>query len=83
MTTIPPAVRALLLIRRGCVHITRADDDVVRARVLGFHGIYDVDYSQLTGWSCTCPAIVTGCSHELAVRRITLDNPLRLRWVAS
>ncbi len=68
------AEKAGRLLAAGRVQVTFADEDQVRARVMGDHGLYEVTWEH-GDWSCSCVAR-TGCSHRLAVKLVTL-TPLR------
>jgi hypothetical protein len=65
------ATKATRLLSSRSVHVLVATADVVTARVRGAHGIYDVRWSRLDGWHCTCP-YRGRCSHEEAVAEVTM-----------
>jgi uncharacterized Zn finger protein len=59
------------LLTTGAVQITFATDQIVSARVRGDSGpIYDVRWSRMAGWDCTCPAY-RSCTHIEAVAQVT------------
>jgi hypothetical protein len=60
------------LLSSGCVQIIFATDELVQARVRGDSGpIWDVRWSRLDGWDCTCPAYGE-CTHRKAVAQVTM-----------
>jgi uncharacterized Zn finger protein len=65
------ATKATRLLGTRSVHVLVATADVVTARVRGDHGIYDVRWSRLDGWRCTCP-YRGRCSHQEAVAEVTM-----------
>jgi uncharacterized Zn finger protein len=59
-------------IRSGAaLQIKWATDQLVQARVRGDHGVYDVRWTRLQGWGCSCPAYGR-CSHAEAVASVTM-----------
>jgi uncharacterized Zn finger protein len=70
--------KAHRLLLAGHVAVKSADAHLVLASVRGDSGpIYDVRWSHLQGWSCTCPAYGR-CSHEDAVAHVA-DAPIAER----
>lgn len=53
------------------VQIKWATDQLVQAAVRGDSGVYDVRWTRLQGWDCSCPAY-GHCSHEQAVASVTM-----------
>lgn len=72
-TALTPAQRALMLVYRGQYQVSRHDAEVISARVYDAPaGIFDVYWSCLLGWHCTCTTPPTEeCHHQLAVQRVT------------
>jgi uncharacterized Zn finger protein len=59
------------LLSTGAVQITFATDQIIAARVRGDSGpIYDVRWSRMAGWDCTCAAY-RSCTHIAAVAQVT------------
>lgn len=63
--------RALLV--SGAVQVL-AVGGLVRARVAGHHGTYEVTWAPVPGWRCSCPERRGRCSHIRAVARVTIDG---------
>ena len=60
------------LLTTGAVQITFATEHIVSARVRGDSGpIYDVRWSRMAGWDCTCP-LTAPHTHR---RRRSGDDP--------
>jgi hypothetical protein len=59
------------LLGDGRCWVKFATDQIVMATVLGATALYEVRWARLTGWSCSCPDPVGGCSHIEAVRSVT------------
>ena len=53
------------------VQVKFCTEGVVSAAVRGDHGVYDVQWSRLQGWTCSCPAFKR-CSHVEAVCSVTM-----------
>lgn len=64
-------LKAKRLLSAGCVTVVEVDGELVRARVAGDHGEYEV--SRLPGdrFRCSCPALRWRCSHVVAVELVT------------
>jgi uncharacterized Zn finger protein len=59
------------LLTTGAVQIMFCTEGVVTARVRGDSGpIYDVRWSRMAGWDCTCAAY-RSCTHIEAVAQVT------------
>lgn len=67
--SVPAKATRLLASRR--VHLIAADNDHVRAVVLGDTGLPRQVTRDPDGWACSCPAYGPRCSHIAAVRRVT------------
>jgi hypothetical protein len=60
------------LLSSGAVQIIFATDQFDQSRVRGDSGpIYDVRWSRLAGWDCTCAAYGE-CTHRKAVAQVTM-----------
>jgi hypothetical protein len=67
------------LLATGCVQILFCTEGVISARVRGDSGLYDVRWSRLEGWHCTCTcAHFRRCTHIEAVSSVTM-RPVTLR----
>ncbi len=67
--------KASRLLSDGAVHVHRADEKRVSARVRGDSGNHDVNWQHGT-WTCTCTCAAYGprCSHIAAVRQVTMST---------
>ncbi len=63
--------KARRLLAEGRVRIKWASDQLTVAAVRGDSSIYDVRWTRLQGWSCSCACFGRGCSHIAAVRAVT------------
>jgi hypothetical protein len=55
------------------MQVVWATDQLIQAKVRGDHGIYDVRWDRLQGWSCSCLAFGR-CSHTEAVSSVTMRS---------
>ena len=62
---------ATRLLAEKHVQVKFATDGLISAAVRGDHGIYDVQWTRLQGWACTCQAFGE-CSHRRAVTNVTM-----------
>lgn len=77
MTTETLTNKATRLLTKGRVQVIWATDQAISARARGDSGgIWDIHWSRLLGWSCTCPAYGE-CSHVRAVANVTTRNVRR------
>jgi uncharacterized Zn finger protein len=60
--------KAVRLLRDGKVRIVEVRPDLVKAVVVGDHGIYSVHRFE-GRWYCDCPALGP-CSHAMAASRV-------------
>lgn len=63
--------KASRLLATRSVQVRYANQDTVAASVLGDHGLHDIRWTRMTGWSCSCPAFGR-CSHLEAVSSVTM-----------
>jgi uncharacterized Zn finger protein len=68
--------KARTLLAEGRCQVMFATDQIVLARVEGDHDRYEVRWSSLRGWSCSCPEQRGRCSHISCVRSITMRPPI-------
>jgi len=59
------------LLADGNVYVKWATEGVIAAAVRGDSGIHDVRWTRNGGWACSCRAL-GGCSHQEAVRSVTM-----------
>jgi hypothetical protein len=64
--------KATRLLAERRVQVKFCTDGIVAASVLGDHGIYDIRWNRLTGWSCSCPSWHRRCTHVEAVAGVTM-----------
>ena len=64
--------KARRLLADGRCQVRWATDEIVVAAVLGATALYEVRWSRLAGWSCSCPEFRGRCSHIEAVRVVTM-----------
>ena len=69
--TISEKATALLAGHR--VQVIGAGERAIWARVRGDHGVYDVRWSRVEGWHCSCPNL-RRCSHIEAVTLVTMRS---------
>jgi hypothetical protein len=60
------------LLSTNSVQVKFASDGIISAAVRGDSGIWDIRWSRVQGWECTCPHFGAECSHVRAVRSITM-----------
>ncbi|HEV3257291.1 MAG TPA: hypothetical protein VG013_10460 [Gemmataceae bacterium] len=65
--------KAAMLRAESRLQILFATDQLVQARVRGDHGVYDIRWTRLQGWHCTCAAY-RECSHIEAIRSVTMRS---------
>lgn len=65
------AEKAARLRSEAKVQIKWATDQLVVAAVRGDSGVWDIRWTSLQGWHCTCPAY-RRCSHIEAVASVTM-----------
>jgi uncharacterized Zn finger protein len=51
--------------------VEQVNKDLVRATCRGSGAVYDVGWTSMFGWSCSCPA-KGRCSHLLALMAVTV-----------
>lgn len=67
------ADKARVLRQDGRIQILFGTDQLVQGRVRGDHGVYDVRWTRLQGWSCSC-VNPRRCSHVEAVSSVTMRS---------
>lgn len=67
--------KARRLLVDGHVHIIRAGDGELVARVKGDHSVYTVSKEKADRVRCTCPSLKWRCSHIIAVELVTRGWP--------
>lgn len=66
----PPEIRQGRSVAQPDVQILWATPAVVSASIRDANGVYDVRWTEMAGWSCTCQDAGT-CAHQLAVKAVT------------
>jgi hypothetical protein len=57
----------------GRLIVEQVDANLVRATCRGSGAVYDVGWTAMFGWSCSCPA-KGRCSHLLALQAVTVRD---------